>query len=318
MQKLFYWFFIFLIGACLSSCHTDSIEFIPYEQNDTIGSFYKENKQPPLIFNINSNDPQSILIIEHLTIVNIPAHSFVDSSGAMYNGSLTLELQFFNNKKELILNLINTSIDFDLLDIHSMLSINAKDTLNKTLHLAPTSKLQIIQGIERSIDELSLLNYKNHAWEIHHEDETKINLSLSSYDWSEQGIATPSISLEYTLHELQTHALALRKKADDIESANICISMPIRYTELNTGAFLVFKEGLSMIPLEFDQTTYSYCIKTTRISIGSIVDLITISKLADGKFYFGITHAIVKENMTIEIDPTSKDEEQIIVLLESL
>ena len=105
------------------------------------------------------------------------------------------------------------------------------------------------------------------------------------------------------------------KKLGSSTTSSFCANLQAGYTGLNTQAYLVFENSLTIVPLTFDDISLSFCFPN--IPSGYPVRIISVAKL-DGTYWLGSVATETGTNSIQQVQPVEKEAQEILGYLRGL
>lgn len=321
MKQYIYPLFLLLYIVSSSSCHTDSIEFIPYDQTDYISTFFENSSTKAEQFIIDASKDQNLYIPKTNTVVFIPASSITYTDNKAPEDNITILIEIADTYKDLILNQWPCQSNNNLIDIFKLISINATDNTGKELKISNLSQIVITQAITNVnvfAPNLKLLTLENDQWANYYSSNGEVNLQNVEYDWSPYGLNQNISSIQYNIDKLGVYTIASPRVINDKNSKKVQLEMPARYTSNNSYAFVIFEEGTSILPLDYNTTTRIFSNTNYKIPNNTSIRYIVISKINENNYHFGTANAIITSNHMESIEPLSTEISDILEYLGSL
>lgn len=97
-------------------------------------------------------------------------------------------------------------------------------------------------------------------------------------------------------------------------TSSFCVQLPLGFSDLNTEAYIVFENMLTVVPLA-PNADGAYCFENA--PKGYLVRLVTVSKLG-GEYWLGNKQTEIGTNAGVDMAPQITGEQQIVNFLKSL
>ncbi len=99
------------------------------------------------------------------------------------------------------------------------------------------------------------------------------------------------------------------------QSSTFCVSLPIAYDGENTEVFVAFKGQRTIIPLEYDEASGSFCMD--QAPIGHLIKVVSVSK-AGNRYWLGSVDTEIGTNATQSLNPEETTATAIVSFLKGL
>ncbi|HNE27530.1 MAG TPA: hypothetical protein PKL15_08120 [Saprospiraceae bacterium] len=104
-------------------------------------------------------------------------------------------------------------------------------------------------------------------------------------------------------------------RAINEQSSSFCVSLPVAYDGENTEVFVAFKNQRTIIPLEYDETSGTFCMD--QAPIGHLIKVVSVSK-AGNRYWLGSSDTEIGTNATLPLNPEETSASAILSFLKGL
>ncbi len=300
----------------LSSCYQDSSEFVTTGADGEVGTFYSDVQDPANVRLFNS-ELGTVIETEDFSRIEVPSKAFVDEDQQLLvDEDIRLEYRILKEKGDLIRFNKPTISDGALLETGGVILLKASN-VSRTLNysLSPNKSISV---------QLSDLNPNDEMMLFYGDD------SSSSYNWDlySEGIQTAvwgnaTDSIEVVGYDFEMDSLTwvncdVFSNIAQNEQTGICVELPEIFTNVNTALFVVFKERRSVVSLSGNPDLEQFCDPYQMMPIGDEVDIISVTSLDNGVYYFGMKNVVLSSNNQEFLEPERKTIEEINEILNTL
>jgi hypothetical protein len=242
--------------------------------------------------------------------ISVPEFAFLDSSSSSAGSRVSLEIKVIRSKGEILRSLISTRSNTDSGNINMPFYISIRAYRNgNELSLRPGKLINIqcdhpvfLQGA-RSYYASPLISASN-SWTqsntsnvvatiIQGTNQTRYYYNISKTGWSSCGVPY--------------EAAAAKTK--------VYMTMPIKFTNVNTKAFIVLNNSMSVIKMKEDVDGKFFYLD--ELPVGSSFKIVSIS-IINGVYYLGIGEAVISPNLIIQLRPVESSPAGVNSFLNSL
>lgn len=308
----------FLVSFLSISCHKDEIVFIP-DQTFSINSDELLSKlvETPQSFQIILNNTRNIFVASDNIIIDIPEQSIQDESGQVVTGEIKMQFKEFSHKKSNLLYGPSSIFQNKVLNYSKIFYIKFSQN-GKTLQIVKPidvylpsldNNLNYLMYNAKKIDETFVWskvmgefeNVRNESW----------NLSFQDSQFNGKGFKVP-VSGVTNWYSIASQPEQQSKVID------VCVNIPSSFSKNNSLVYLVINDSNSIIKLEADGDSSTFCVLNILTNQKLDAKLIVISHLGDENYYFGMTNAVLDSNIDVAINPVKKNIKDIKEALNSL
>ena len=304
---------MFLAVGCVKEVDT----FQPTEQTSgNIDRFFEAVQSNPVQASWDASREQIIQLPGNSRVI-VPANALITAEGAPVSGQVNAEVLPLYTKEALLRNRVSTVADNRIIQSTGALRIRIEQA-GQRLYLSEgkaitvqlttalyNSQMRLFSGEE---DEDGLV-----AWSLLNPAENAIN-SRNIYN-EETGETQPGFEfITQRLGYLKTGIFASAEKG----KGEVCVNLPHGFHPHNTVAFVVMKNynGLMVIPSTDGSDLPHLC--RMELPAEELAEVIVIAEKEEGQYFFDRETIIIRENLTIKIQPARAELSEIMLALEGL
>lgn len=273
--------------------------------------------ETPLSYKLNLNEDNTTLYAHDNIIIEFPPQSLSNDEGKIITGEIKLQFKEFSSKRSNLLSCPSTVYENKIFDFSKMIYLKLSQN-GKTINIVkpieiylPASDLKQNNYLYTGLESETGINWKKQngesesfksgEWDFIYQNEF---LKLKGFKISLIGDANwHTIAKEVELYG---------------KPINICLSMPSTYNGNNSLAFLVIDGNNTVLKLETDGKSSTFCLGNIRFEKPVSGKIITFSDFGNSNYYFGTTNVDIDKNTELTIIPDKKNIEEIKEALKSL